>query len=164
MQIADLDHHLERLAEQEVADQDARLVAPQHAGGELAAAHVALVDHVVVQQRRRVHELDRGGELDMAVAGVTREFGHGQRQHRAQPLAAGGNQVVGHLRDHGHVGAGARQDGRVDSLHIRCHQFGETLERSALRTFEWNDDGQNMPPGSRTSRKHRNAVLTGQVR
>ena len=89
VQIADLDHHLERLAEQEVADQDARLVAPQHARGELAAAHVALVDHVVVQQRCRVHELDRGGELDMAVAGIAGEFGHSQRQHRPQPLAAG---------------------------------------------------------------------------
>jgi hypothetical protein len=67
-QRADLDHHLEGLAEQEVADQHARLVAPEHARGELAAAHVALVDHVVVQQRRGVHELDRGRELDMAGA------------------------------------------------------------------------------------------------
>ena len=69
MQIADLDHHLEGLAEQEIADQDACLVAPDHAGGELAAAHVAFVDHVVVQQRGGVHELDRGRELDVAVAG-----------------------------------------------------------------------------------------------
>ena len=69
-QRADLDHHLERLAEQEIADQHARLVAPQHAGGELAAAHLAFVDDVVVQQRRGVHELDRGGELDVAVAAI----------------------------------------------------------------------------------------------
>ena len=72
-QRADLDHHLEGLAEQEVADQHARFVAPQHAGGELAAPHLALVDDVVVQQRRGVHELDRGGELDVAVAGVAGE-------------------------------------------------------------------------------------------
>ena len=64
----DLDHHLEGLAEQKIADQHARLVAPQHARGEPAAAHVAFVDHVIVQQCRRVHELDRGGELDMTVA------------------------------------------------------------------------------------------------
>ena len=124
VQIADLDHHLEGLAEQEIADQHARLVAPQHAGGELAAAHVAFVDHVVVQQRRSVHELDRGGELDVAVAGVAGELGHGQRQHRPQPLAARGDQVVGDFRDHGDVGAGARQNRRVDALHIRCHQIG----------------------------------------
>ena len=59
LQRADLDHHLEGLAEQEIADQHARLIAPEHAGGELAAAHVALVDDIVMQKRRRVHELDR---------------------------------------------------------------------------------------------------------
>ena len=73
-QRGDLDHHLERLAEQEVADQHARLVAPQHAGGELAAPHLAFVHHVVVQQRGGMHELDRGGELDVAVAGVAGEL------------------------------------------------------------------------------------------
>ena len=147
VQIADLDHHLESLAEQEIADQHARLVAPDHAGGELAAAHVAFVHHVVMQQRRGVHELDRGRELDVAVAGVAGELRHRQRQHRAQPLAARGNQVVGDLRNHGDVRAGARQDGRVDSLHIRCHQFGETLDRGGVRTFKRNDDGQNTSPG-----------------
>ena len=71
-QRADLDHHLEGLAEQEIADQHARLVAPQHAGGEPAAAHLAFVDDVVVQQRGGVHELDRRGELDVAVAADSR--------------------------------------------------------------------------------------------
>ena len=117
-QRADLDHHLEGLAEQEIADQHARLVAPQHARRELAAAHVALVDHVVVQQRRGVHELDRGRELDVAVAGIAGQHRHGEGEHRPQPLAAGIDQVVGHLRDHRHLGAGARQDGGVDPLHV----------------------------------------------
>jgi geranylgeranyl pyrophosphate synthase len=38
----------------------------KYPGRDLAAAHVALVDHVVVQERRGVHELDAGGELDLA--------------------------------------------------------------------------------------------------
>ena len=67
-QRADLDHHLEGLAEQEIADEHACLVAPFDAGGDAAAAHVALVDDVVVKERRRVHELDAGGELDVPVA------------------------------------------------------------------------------------------------
>ena len=83
-QRADLDHHLEGLAEQEIADQHARLVAPHHARRELAAPHVALVDHVVVEQRRRVHELDAGGELDMAVAVVAATA----RRSRASASAA----------------------------------------------------------------------------
>ena len=53
-----------------VADQHGRLVAPQHPRRRRAAPHVALVDHVVVQERRRVHEFDRRGELDVARSGV----------------------------------------------------------------------------------------------
>ena len=48
----------------------------------------AFVDHVVVQQRCGMHELDGSRELDMAVARIARQAGHRQRQHRAQPLAA----------------------------------------------------------------------------
>ena len=55
---ADLDHHLERLAQQKIADQHARLVAPEHAGGKLAAPQLALVHHVVVQKRCGMHEFD----------------------------------------------------------------------------------------------------------
>ena len=87
-QRADLDHHLERLAEQEIADEDARLVAPFHPRRDLAAAHLALVDDVVVEQRRGVHELDGGGEFNVAVPGITRETGHRQRQHGAKPFSA----------------------------------------------------------------------------
>jgi len=35
-----------------------------------------------------MHELDRGRELDMAIAGIAREMRHRQRQHRAQPFAS----------------------------------------------------------------------------
>ncbi len=117
-QRADLDHHAEGLAEQEVADQHAGLVAPQHPRRQLAAAQFALVDHVVMQQGRGVHELDGGRELDMAVAGVAGEVGHRQRQHRAQALAARRDQVVGDLRDHGDFRPGPRQDRGVDPLHV----------------------------------------------
>ena len=132
---ADLDHHLERLAEQEIADQHARLVAPQHARGELPAPHLALVDHVVVQQRRGVHELDRGRELDVAVAGIAGELRHRQRQHRAQPLAAGIDQVVRDLRDHRHVGPGARQDRGVDALHVGGDEVDQAVDRRRRAGF-----------------------------
>ena len=137
LEAADLDHHLERLAEQEIADQHARLVAPQHARGEPAAPHLAFVDHVVVQQRRRVHELDRGGELDVAVAGIAGEPRHRQGQHRPQPLAARIDQVVGDLGDHRHLGAGARQDHGVDALHVgasRGRPAGRSMARPDFQT------------------------------
>src|SRR4051812_21298331 len=47
-----------------------------------------------MEQGGGMHELDAGGELDMAVAGVAGEVGHGQRQHRPQALAPGGDQMV----------------------------------------------------------------------
>ena len=67
----------------EVGNLHACLVAPDHAGGELAAAHVAFIDHVVMQQRGGMHEFDRSRELDVAIAGVAGDLGHRQRQHRA---------------------------------------------------------------------------------
>ena len=91
MQVGDFDHHLECLAEKKITHEHARLVAPQHSGGDFAAPHAAFIDNVVVQQRRRVHEFDRRSELDMAVAGVACEPCHGEGQHWTQPLASGGN-------------------------------------------------------------------------
>ena len=140
LQAADLDHHLERLAEQEIADQDAGFVAPQHAGGEPAAAKLALVDHVVVQKRRRMHELDRGRELDMAVAAIAGEPRQRQRQHRPQPFAAGVDQVIGDLGNHRHLGAGALQDHAIDAFHVRAHEIDQRVDRGPFRTFKRDDD------------------------
>ena len=119
----DFDHHLERLAEQEIADQYARLVAPQHARRELAAPHLALVDDVVVQQGCRVHELHRRRELDVAVPRIMGELRHRHGQHRPQPLAAGADQMIGDLGNHRHLGAGPRQDRRIDAVHVGGHEL-----------------------------------------
>ena len=59
------DHQLEGAAEQEIADQHGRLVAPDGVGGVAAAAQVARIDDVVVQQGRGVDELDGSGERDV---------------------------------------------------------------------------------------------------
>ena len=102
---ADIDHHLEGLAEQEIADEHAGLVAPQQPGRGLAAAEVALVDHIVMQQRRGVHELHGGREPHMAVAVIAAQLGGGEGQHRAQALAAGIDQMPGKLGDQLDIGA-----------------------------------------------------------
>ena len=135
-QRADLDHHPKRLAEQEIADQYARFVAPQHPRRQLAAPKFAFVDHIVMQQGRRMHELDRGRELDMAVDRIAGEMCHRQRQHRTQPFAPGGDQVVGDLGDHGHFRAGSRQNRGVDALHVRCHETEQLVDRSVRGALE----------------------------
>src|SRR6185295_9966716 len=133
------DHHLERLAEQEIPDQDAGVVAPQHTRRLLTAAHVALVHHVVVQQRGGVHELHRGRELDVPVAAIAGELRHRDGEDRAQPLAAGGDQVVGHLRNHRHLRAGARQDGGIDPLDVGGHEIVETVDGGGGAALEGDD-------------------------
>ena len=141
-QRADFDHHAKRLPEQEVADQNAGLVAPHHARGQLAAAQFALVDHVVVQQGRGVHEFHRSRELDVTLAGIAGEVGHRQRQHRTQPLAAGRDQVVRDLRDHRDFRSGPRQDGGVDAVHVGGDEFDELVDGAGRVAFEWDNDRQ----------------------
>ena len=46
-----------------------------------------------------MHELDSGGHLDVILVFVAAQLGGGQRQHWAQALAAGIDQVVGEFRD-----------------------------------------------------------------
>ena len=115
---ADIDHHLEGLAEQEIADQHARLVAPQQPRRGLAPAKVALVDHVVMQQRRRMHELDAGREPHMAVAVIVAQLGRRQREHRAQALAARIDQMPGKLGDQLDIGSGRSRMMRLTWRHV----------------------------------------------
>ncbi len=60
-----LDHHQERLPEQEIAHQHARLVAPDDPRRRPPAPQIAFVDHIVVEQRRVVQELDRRREVGL---------------------------------------------------------------------------------------------------
>ena len=79
-----------------------------------------------------MHEFDTGGELDVRVAFVAAHGGRSQRQHRPQPLAAGGDQVVGHLRDHLDIRTCLGQDQLVHPLHVRLRQIDEWLDGSRL--------------------------------
>jgi hypothetical protein len=65
----------------------------------------------------------------MAVAGVAGEVGHGERQHRPQPLAARRNQVVGDLRDHRDFGTGPRQNRAVDAFHVGRDKLNQPIYR-----------------------------------
>jgi len=54
----------------------------------LAAAEVALINDVVMKQRRRMHELDARREPHMAGALIAGQLGGGDGQHRPEALAA----------------------------------------------------------------------------
>ena len=122
----EFDHQLEAARIQEIADQHAGRIAPDRIRRAAAAAQVGLVDHVVVQQRGGVDELDDRRQL--VVVGTDRAGGAaGQHhQHRPQALAAGRDDVLGHLVDQHHVRRQPSTDQRVDGGHVAG---GEGLDR-----------------------------------
>src|SRR5262249_33094648 len=84
-----------------------------------------------------------------AVAAIACEPRHREGEHGAQSLAAGGNQVVGHLRDHGDVRAGTRQDDGVDPLHIGGQEADQARDGWGGRVFERDNDGQGLTPAGK---------------
>ncbi len=124
-----LDHDLKGAAEQEVTDQDAGLVAPHGVGRGVAAAQVALVDDVVVEQRRRMDEFDAGCQIDVADARIAAHARAGQRDQGPQAFAAGGDDVSGEFGDQRHAAVHARQDHLVDLCEILAHEGFQCIER-----------------------------------
>ena len=96
-----------------------------------------------------MHELDADGERHMAVAGVAAHSGGGERQHRAQPLAAGIDQMPGQLRDHADLGLRLLDDDTVDALHIGFDELDQRLD-ARLRIAclaQLNDNPQGTSSG-----------------
>ena len=150
LQRAVLDHELEGPAEQEIADQNAGLVAPDRVGRGQPAAQIAFVDDVVMKQRRGVDKLDDRGEAEMAVAAIAAEPGRGQCQHRAQALAAGRHDMAGKLGNQRDPAVHAADDDFVDPRQIvrgQRHQPVQarppTLVAFAVKLY---DNRQNLSP------------------
>ena len=129
---ADGRHHLERARVDEVAHQHARLVAEDVVSRGAAAALLRAIDHVVVQQRRGVNELDEGGRFDVFVgfdaAGATREHA----EQGAQAFAAAADDVFGNLVDERHGALQAGADHGVHGGKIGANQGANILERHGL--------------------------------
>ena len=139
---ADIDHQLESAREQEVTDQHRGLVAPHRIGRRPAAPERADIDHVVMQQRGGMDELDAGRELDMAVGGggVAAEPRRRHREQRPHALAAGADQMVGEFGDQRDRRAHAGQDLAIDPHHVLGAQRQQRLQAGRLAlAFEGND-------------------------
>ena len=129
LQRAILHHELEGSGEQEIADQDRGLIAEHRVRRCQPAAKQALVDHVVVQQRGGMDELDAGGELDVALASVAAQSCARERQQRAQPLPARGDDVGGELRNKRHRTVHPGYDGAVARLQVRLQHGCQGVQR-----------------------------------
>ncbi len=80
--------------EQEIAGQDRDGVVPPGVRRLGPAAHVRLVHHVVVVQRRKMDQLDDGGGDDHLFGlGMRTDTGRHQGEQRPEPLAAGVHQM-----------------------------------------------------------------------
>src|SRR5208282_1525573 len=86
-----------------IAGQHAHGVAPLRVGGGTAAADLGLVNEVIVDERRRVDDLNDGRELYRALALVAEELGREQQQRWTDSLAPAGAQVLADLRNRGNV-------------------------------------------------------------
>ena len=122
------DHQFERAAEQEVADEDARRIAPDEVGGALAAAHARAIDDIVVKQGCGVDEFDRRGELVVAGAGITEQGRGGERQHRPHALSAAPDQMTGKLGDQRDLALHALEDDGVDAVHVARDERHQRVE------------------------------------
>ena len=116
--VADLNHHLEGAGVQEIADENARRIAEQGVGGRSTPPQGRFVHHVVVQERRRMDELDDGGQPMVRIAAITECAGRQDDQRGPQPLAASFDDVVRDLAHESHVGMQARPNDLVDRLHV----------------------------------------------
>ena len=155
------DRDLERPAEQEVADQHARLVAPHRVRRRRAAAERAVVDHVVVQQRRGMDELDAGREVDVALARVAAEPGGAESEHRPQPLAAGGDDVRRKLGNEHHRALHVVENDAVHGAQVIRDQPVKLVERGAGPRLA----PRGGPPFERHNRVcHRPSRLTARPR
>ncbi len=120
---------MERAGEQEVTDEDRGLVAEHGVGrGARPRRELARIDHVVVQQGGGVDELDAGGEARVPGPRVAAQLGGGQGQQRAQPFAAGGDDVRGELRDERDPAVHPRHDRAVAGRNIVLDQGGENVQ------------------------------------
>src|SRR5262249_13835494 len=83
------------------------------------------VNHVVVEKRRRVHELDGCRERHVAVTLVRAELGGGDGEHWTQALAAGIDQVAGKLWDQLDIRSRTVEDDAVDMGHVPLDKRGQ---------------------------------------
>ena len=143
--------------QQEVAGQDGLQVAPLGVDRLDAAAGRRLVHHVVVVQRAGLHQLAGDAACDerssRRIGGTADLRGH-HGQHRAQPLAAGDDEVRGDL---GEVRVGGVD--RLDQGRSRC-----AARRRSSRQGRRSGDGATQARLGHAASAHRTNVPRGSAR
>ena len=111
---------------EEIAEEDSQLVSPSAIYAWPAAAQLGIVDDVVVDQRRRVDELDHRGVVHVALALVAEKVRPEQEERGPDSLAAALDEIVADERD--------RRNPRTRALLEAClHELQLALDRRESR-------------------------------
>ena len=127
------DEELEGLGVEMVADEDRRVVSPARVGRRPSAPQRRLIDDVVVDERRRVEQLDHGRQPHRPLAPRAREPRRQEEQDRAQTLAAGAGNVAAHLLDEADRRIELATDLCFDRFEVGAHERSHALLE---QTFE----------------------------
>ena len=111
-------HHLESLAEQIITHQHTRLIAPDHPCRLFAAAQIAFIDHIIMQQCGGVHKLHTHGQFQMVQPGITTHAGGGHSEHGANALAARIDEMAGKFGNQLHMALGFFHNEFIHQSHI----------------------------------------------
>ena len=109
---------LERVGEEQVSRENADRIAPPHACRRPTASFGPLVDHIVVQQGRKMHELSDGGGIASLRRNRTETRRREQDGQRPNALAATLEQVSRRVRRWGHAVARQPPELIVDGTHV----------------------------------------------
>src|SRR5262245_25675853 len=116
--VALLDHQGERFRVQVLADEDRPVRSPPRIGGGPPASKRGLIHHVVVDQRRRVQELDDTAHAHRAGTPIPGQPRGHEQQDRPQALASGSCDELAHLVDERHRGVYLGADGFLEGPKI----------------------------------------------
>jgi hypothetical protein len=112
----------------EVADQDAGLIAENLVGGIAPAAHRRAVDDVVVEEGGGVDEFDESGGFDMGMAVVSAGTAGEYDQQGAEAFATAGDDVLGDLVDERDGALQARADDLIDAEEVWANQGSNVIQ------------------------------------
>ena len=124
---------LERVRIQVIGDEDRHIVAPLRVDGGHSAAQRRLVDHIVVQQRGGVNQLERRRHPGVVLPRVPEGAAGKDREHRAQALALRRADILPHLDHQRGVAVQDRRNVRVNPLQILRKVVRQAIQQVARR-------------------------------
>jgi hypothetical protein len=98
-EITFLERHLEGLHVKPVAGQHAAMISPARIGGGPPTPRIGAINHIVMDQRGAVNQLDHGAQAHGNASVVARISGGEQQKRGAQALSSPAKQIAGDFGD-----------------------------------------------------------------